>query len=388
MSLSVVCLVHYSPERAAAMLAPLRALDPEIILAVDDRIDPEWIEGYREHADHVITIRFPGMFSKTATWITHQCTRDWILILHDDELPSAGMAGEIAEIMAAGEVTHAWVRRWWLYPDSGQWIDEWPWRPDYHLRLIRNDQRLFRIPAMAHEAPRAIGPHVFMRAPLYHASLMFEDLDDRVSKCERYDKLRPGLTSDGLPMNQAYLLPEQRATPPRLAPVPEGDLPLVRAFLGEGEPTAPPRSALGSLRHASSDEIATFDESRELPESAYRARIRSLVDSFQMVDGHPRTFDLEVTNLSDEAWPGGVDARPEIRIAYRWIDQDGAGVEGLRTPFGKPVGPRESAIVPMLVQPPGSPGIHTIEIDVVHEHVRWFDCVLRADVAVRPQQAD
>lgn len=382
MKLSVTCLVHYSPERAAAMLAPLRRLDPEVVLAVDDRAKPEWIEGYRQLADQVITIEFPGMFSKTATWLTQQCSGNWILILHDDEVPSAGLVDEIAETIESGAVTHAWVRRWWIYPDSAHWIDEWPWRPDYHLRLVQNDQRLFRIPAVAHEPPQAIGPHVYLRSPLYHASLVFEDLPGRERKCARYDDMRPGLDCDGLPFNAAFLLPERRAVAPQLERVPEADAEIVRAFLGE-QPVAPAdRDRPGLLRHAPPAEVTPFDESRELAPSAYAAELTLLVGSAEMVVGRYRSFDLEVVNRSDETWPGGLEAKPQVRLAYRWIEPDGTAIEGLRTPLGAPLGPGMAALVPVAVLAPEAPGEYVLEIDLVNELVKWFDCGFRTTVTV------
>lgn len=384
MRLSVTCLVHYSPERAAAMLAPLRRLDPEVVLAVDDRADPEWVQGYRALADEVITIEFPGMFSKTATWLTRQCSGDWIFILHDDEVPSADLVDEIAATIEAAAVTHAWVRRRWIYPDSEHWIDEWPWRPDYHLRLIQNDDRLFRIPAVAHEAPRAIGPHIHLRSPLYHASLMFETLVGREAKCARYDGLRPGMNSDGVPFNEAFLLPEQRASAPRLGLVPEADREIIRAFLGESPTPVSDRGRLGSVRHAPREEVARHDESRELVSEAYVAEVRLLVDSIELVAGHLRSFDVEVINRGTEAWPGGMEAKPLIRLAYRWIDADGSATEGLRTPLGAPLAPGASAIVPLLVQPPRAPGRYEIEVDLVHELVKWFQCGFRATASVAP----
>ena len=32
---------------------------------------------------------------------------------------------------------------------------------------------------------------------------------------------------------------------------------------------------------------------------------------------------------------------------------------------------------------PPSPGIRAIEVDLVHEHVRWFGCGVRATIEIR-----
>jgi hypothetical protein len=42
---SYCSLVNCPPEQVAATLAPLRGLDPEVVLAVDDRVDSAWIDG-------------------------------------------------------------------------------------------------------------------------------------------------------------------------------------------------------------------------------------------------------------------------------------------------------------------------------------------------------
>jgi len=49
--LTLCCAVNTPPARVAAAFAPLAALEAEIVLAVDDRVDPGWIEGYREIAE-------------------------------------------------------------------------------------------------------------------------------------------------------------------------------------------------------------------------------------------------------------------------------------------------------------------------------------------------
>jgi hypothetical protein len=35
-----------------------------------------------------------------------------------------------------------------------------------------------------------------------------------------------------------------------------------------------------------------------------------------------------------------------------------------------------------LIRVPDSPGVHTVEVDLVNEHARWFGVTARADLAV------
>ena len=43
--------------------------------------------------------------------------------------------------------------------------------------------------------------------------------------------------------------------------------------------------------------------------------------------------------------------------------------------------------MPVWVEAPAEPGDHLLEIDLVHEHVRWFEAPLRVPVAVAARRA-
>lgn len=379
--LTYCSLVDSAPERVAATLAPLRALDPEVVLAVDDRVDPAWIDGYRRLADRVLLVPFPGSFARTYAWLRAQCSGRWILQLDADEVPSAALAAEVAATIAAGEVTHAWIACRWLYPDAGSYLAQWPWRPDYALRLVRNDPALLRFPAKVHAPVRAIGPHRHLRAPLYHADLLLSDVAARERKIARYEAARPGLVIDGVSLNEVYYLPERQAGL-RVAPVPPQDAAAVAAFLDP--PPLPAGGAAGPApERIAPEQVVACSEHRALAEADRRARITLLDDDRRLVAGEWRTFDVEVCNLGTTHWPGGMQAAPQVRLAYRWVGAGGALTEGMRTPIGAPLRPGASAIVPLAVLGPDGSGTHEIEIDLVHEHVAWFGCGVRAPLAVR-----
>jgi hypothetical protein len=362
--LTYCCLVNASPERVAATLAPLRALDPEVVLAV---------------ADRVFLIPYPGSFARTYAWLRQFCNGRWILQFDADEVPSAGLAAEVAEVIAAGDVTHAWIACRWLYPDGATYLAQWPWRPDYRLRLLRNDPAVLRFPSKMHTTVQAIGARRFLRAPLYHFDLLLNDVAARERKRNRYEEGRPGFVIDGLSMNDVYYLPERRDDL-RLAPVPKEDVAAVAAYLEPAPLTGPPR---GVAEHIALDVVMRHSEDHVLAEEDYDARVALLDDDLRLVAGEFRTFDVEVTNLGTTSWPGGMEPRPQVRVAYRWIGANGASEEGLRTPIGAPLAPGASAIVPVEVKGPATPGAQEIEIDLVHEHVRWFDRGVRAQIEVR-----
>ncbi len=368
-------LFNTPPERAAAALAPLRPLGAEVVLAVDDRVDPAWVDGYRQIADRVFCVPFPGRPSRLYAWLREQCSGRWILQLDADEVPGAGLAGEIEEAFEReDEITHCWLPRRWLYPDQGHWLAQHPWRPDYSLRLMRNDPALVRFPALLHLPIEVEGPALYLREPLYHADLLLATLPERERKVELYESARPGYAViDGRPFNEAFYLPERRSGL-RCLPVPAGDCPAVREFVTA---SCPVDSANGRapLVQPTLAEVTQLDECRTLPDEAYRARLRLLEDDLRLIAGETRTFDVEVENLGSETWPGGMRASPQIRLAYRWLDADGSvAAEGLRTPIPAPLRPRGRAIVPLVVN--GGPG--TAEIDLVHEGERWFGCGIQA----------
>ena len=385
--LSLCCSVNSPPARVAAAFAPLAGLDAEIVLAVDDRVDRGWIDGYRQIADRVLLVPFPGNFALMYAWMREQCAGRWILQLDLDEIPAAGLAEEVAQTIAAGDVTHAWLPRRWLYPDGSSWLAQWPWRPDYALRLVRNDPALLRFPALLHCTVRALGPARYLRAPLYHADLLLTDPAARARKQAAYERELPGFVIDGLSLNEVYYLPERRADL-RLAPVPAADAPAVAEFLQAGAgapvPEPPRRAAPRTVGSATVAEIQRLSEQRTLGEGAYEAALVLLDDDLRLVAGEWRTFDVEVHNRGDARWPGGMDARPQIRLAYRWLGPNDEPLEeGARTALPAPLAPGARAVVPLEVLGPSPPGARVIEIDVVHEHVRWFDCAIRAAIDVR-----
>jgi hypothetical protein len=380
--LSCCLLVNTPPGRVAATLAPLRALDCEVVLAVDDRAPGDWVEGYRQIADRVIVVPFPGVFSRLYAWLAGECAGRWILQLDHDEVPSHAFAAELEQTIARGGITQGWVRRRWLYPDRGHYLAQWPWRPDYLPRLLRNDPAVLRFPALVHAVVSAEGARRYLREPLYHADLLLADVAARERKCATYEAQLPGLVIDGRSINESYYLPERRKNV-RVLPVPQADASLVADFL-DARPAPATRREPAVVERRTLAEVTRRDESRVLGEDTYRARVELLEDRPSLVCGEWRVLDVEVHNLGSEHWPGGMVAHPQIRLAYRWLGAGGEPVEeGMRTRIGAALPPGASTIVPLEMLGPPSPGARAIEIDLVHEHVRWFGCGVRATVEIR-----
>jgi hypothetical protein len=108
----------------------------------------------------------------------------------------------------------------------------------------------------------------------------------------------------------------------------------------------------------------------------------------RMAPGEVRPVYVQVQNQGSAAWPWGLDQPPDIRVSYHWWSAAGDLVdyEGRRSPLPCRLAPGESTIVPVWVHAPAEPGAYVLELDLVHEHVRWFDAPLRIDMQVADRE--
>jgi hypothetical protein len=99
--------------------------------------------------------------------------------------------------------------------------------------------------------------------------------------------------------------------------------------------------------------------------------------------GVARYVLVRVENLGCAVWPWGLSC-PAIRLGYHWWSLDGRQVvsDGRRTLLPSTMRPGESLIVAADVMPPAAAGRYVLEVDLVHEMVRWFDCSARLEVQV------
>jgi hypothetical protein len=181
-----------------------------------------------------------------------------------------------------------------------------------------------------------------------------------------------------------YYLPEE-IVGLRPVPVPIRDREAIDQVLhAAGEEIAGPPAEDVPL--ATRAEIDRYWPERTFPEDAYRASIVSLDPPLRLEVGEHRPVYFRVTNEGSERWPRG-EQRPLIRLAYRWLDIDGTVLEaeGFRSSFPAGVEPGASAVVPVIVASPDEPGRYLLEIDVVHEFVRWFGSPIRVEATIEPR---
>lgn len=385
MSLSVCCLTAAPFEQTAEVLRPLRPVADEMVVAVDARVT--WTPEVLDFADKLLRVPFAPPLERSLGWLHAQCSGDWVLRLDSDELASPALLAALPELITTRRVTQFWLLRRWLFPDPDRTLTTWPWHPDHQLRLVRNDPALLRFPAGIHDSVRCLGAAEYLDQPLYHADLLLASAEQRAAKVDAYERAGPGRRIAGRPMNAAFYLPEL-ASDPATQPVPPDHRPAIKRLLAAARGGPDGRTVSEAPPPAARGEVDRHWGGRLLAETAYRGAIEVLARSLVMVAGEQRTIELRVRNLGEEWWPWGEDARPAIRVAYRWLDADGGVVEseGLRTPLPRDVPPGEAVRLPAHVVAPASAGPHRLAFDLLHEHERWFGRESSVEVAIRPRR--
>jgi hypothetical protein len=373
--LSVCCVLGRRPERTAALLSLLRPVADEIVVAVDDRLEPDRLGTIAEVADAMVAYPFADPPERPLAWLHSLCHGDWIFRIDDDEVPSAALIEALRQ--PDERLTHAWVPRRWLW--NGGWLADDPWLPDWQLRLVRPGAA--RFPGQIHVPVHASGPHAYLeQAPLYHLDLVANDRAAREAKVSRYEQVRPGLRLGALSLNAAYYLPELRDEP-QVDAIPAVDAALIRHVL-DARPAPPGRPI--ELRRATRAEIDAHWAEAPLPDDGYHARIE-LGRAPSPVAGEVREIDVRVTNLGSSVWPGGSEGLPEIRVSSRWEGSE-LPEEQLRSAFPCDVAPGDTVLVPMSFRAPDEPGSYVLVVDLVHERHRWFGVDVSVPVVVRPRR--
>lgn len=384
MTLSIALITADPAQRVATILQPLRPYADEIIIAADSRVDETTLAGYRSLTERLFRIDFRWA-ERHLGWLCAQCRSDWIMRLDGDELPSAAFLGRLPELLKSRQVRQVWTRMAWVYPDGEHILGEPPWSENFTIRMMRNDGSA-RTRALQHFHFEPVVPREYLEEPYYHLDLLVSSTQIRRDKAIRYEVARPGMIAPGGGrINEAYYLPELRDSV-KLRAVPREDRALIAAALRPSPaPTATP-----ALRTLARDVLPThvdrFWEGRDLDPDAYQAKIEPYESHCTMAPAERRQVFFRVRNEGSARWPAGLDEHPQIRLAYRWVRTDDSvhTGEGLRSAFPRAVDRGEELLVPVDVAAPPEGGDYLLEIDVVHEHVRWFDCPCRVMVSVWP----
>lgn len=369
------------PARVATILEPLRPYADEVLIAADSHVDGETLAAYGALADKLFRIEFL-MAERHLAWLCSRCDGDWILRLDGDEVPSQAFVRRLPKMLDSRHVHQFWIPRAWVYPDAERVLASAPWSEDFVNRLTRNDGML-RMRGLQHTDPEPVTPREYIEEPLYHLDLLTTGRSQQLDKVVRYEVARPRLlAAGGGRINEAYYLPELRDSL-ELRPVPEEDrAAIAQALAGSSAPML-----TVSVENVPLVSLAEMDrrwEGRPVQAEAYRASIELREPIPSLVPEERRQVFARVHNEGNERWPASLDESPQIRLSYRWLNPDGSvhTPEGPRSAFLRAVDPGDRVLVPVHVDAPQAAGEYVLEVDVVHEHVRWFDCACRVPVRV------
>jgi hypothetical protein len=356
LTLSVCCLTNAPGARVRAIFEPLREVADEIVIAADVRVGEDDLAEYRAVADKV-PLREVGFFEPNLAWLHEQCSGDWIFRLDGDEVPSAELVDALPRLISETEIRQYWFPFRWLDAGGGGWYDEIPWSPDYHNRLVRNDESL-RFVGDSHTGADRVFPSRYVEEPIYHLICALTTTQERLlHSFLSYEVREPNrIAPGGGPFNTTYYLPERSAQRGAVA-VPERDRERIAVALGwplEVPGQSPRQRAAGEA-------------------------VRIVEADVRMYAAEVRPIFVEATNRTGERWPGGLDEEPRVRLSYHL-----RGADGERSPITEPVEPGASAIVPVTVIAPREPGTYELEFDLVHEDVRWLGHGVSVPLEVAP----
>ena len=382
MSLSVCMMTNVPSAQAAVILEPLRPLATEILIAADARVSPQRLSGYARLADVVLRVEIEH-FEGELPWLFAQCSGDWILRLDGDELPSTALIERLPGLLGRRAVEQYCFPQAWCYPRVEQVLDAAPWTGDFANRLVRNRGLAMRFGARQHEHVVPMEPLSYEPEPVYHLELLISDFEQRRSKAIRYEIERPGLQAPGGGrFNEAYYLPELRSEAPALREVPEIDVVALRRLLASRD--IPDPGVALTLPVIPSSVLARYRPHRMVAARDRRAELKFDRARIELEPGEAGAVYVQVRNTGEEWWPGGLDAHPRIRLAYRLEETTGDVLaEGPRSSFGRPVEPGERLLARLEVFAPSEPGEYVLAVDVVHEDVAWFGAVARLPLGVR-----
>lgn len=382
-TISVVCPTAHPGPLVATLLGRVREVVDEVIVAADARVGAADLGHYAEVADVLLRYEHCGA-NRHWPWLADQAKGDWLLLLDGDELVSAALVAALPALVAERRVQQYSLPIHWLWPDPSARLVGEPWGSDRRLRLVRNDGRL-AFGARKHVLAEEDRPLRFLdELPVYHLDLLLTDRARREAKVARYDAELYGLlTPEGTPFNEAFYLPEADGRARTTLPLPGDDTESVTRALGASYDLARPLDPTSVALHER-EEVAWHAPRSDLPPEAYRATL-ALARPLPAFTAERRDHVVwvRVTNDGTARWPGGDGREPLVRIGVAWRPIAAAKRnEGGGALLPHALDPRETALVPVEVCAPPSPGPAELFIDLVHEHVRWFDCPFTARVEV------
>lgn len=376
------------PARTRALLEHVRPHVDEIVLAVDAGAGRDTLERCADLADRRLSFTQENPSSASLWgWLFEQASAEWVLRMDDDELPSRALLEALPDLVADVRLSQYRLRRRWLWPDPSHVIAEPPWSIEYIPRLTRTVHGLVAYAGGMHSDESAIGEVRMVDAAFYHADLLENSAGDRRRKALLNERLSPGLVFAGGSVNVPYI--PEAAGDLRTEAIPAPDEAAVQAFLSaDGADTVPGGEALGPEETATPGDLRRPILARPVSPGTYAAAIELRDPPGEVRAGTLHHILVSVRNEGDERWPAGDRPERPIRLGYRWkrgpkgpVVFDGRGI------FLETVLPGTTVHHHLALEAPPEPGAYLLEVDLVHEHVRWFDATVSRDVTVTPPPA-
>jgi hypothetical protein len=366
----------------AQILATLRGVADDIVVAVDSRVDPCSLVPFLDITDTLVRFEYLDPPDRARPWLVSLCRNPSVLMIDGDEVPSVALIKKLSVLTADDSVAQFRLARCWCFPDEQHWLAERPWWPDYQLRLVRQGPHL-DFDLQVHGGVRNALPARYVHEPLYHLTCLLDGIEDRRQRARRYEAQRPGLVAvGGGALNDTLYAPEDFATlPPE--PTPEDDVRLIHAVLSAGK-SHPQNGKPPAVPLISAREVMSCSPTDPLVPQGYRAKLKVVERDRRTAPGNDTYVAVEVANegsapiLREDA-PG-----IQIRLAARLVNPaTGAAVAGWAlTPLPCDVPAGETRIMEALVRIPSTAGRYLIEIDLINERSRWFGCVAQAELLV------
>ncbi len=378
--LSVVTFTDAPAHLVATALRRVRSVAHEVIVAVDDRVDPETLGPLGDVADQVVRAEFVHPLEANLAWLHGLATGDWVLRLDGDDLVSDALLRRLSTPGWDHGITHAFVQYRWVWGGPDRILDQAPWWPDPALRLIRNLPGIARFPHEAHAVAEVAGAARFLDEPLYHLDLALRDETTRATKVAGYEDLNPGHRTDrGWSVSTTYYLPEHLAVPPRTVSVPDADRAAIAGVLAAAA-SPPPPAAAGTgtgIAHV------TAAQRRAAPPTPGDVAVRVLAHPpIAVVAGRSAVVTVAVANRGDRAWDPSDE--PAESLGGRFYDDTGeqVGFE-VREPLPGPVAPGDEILVRLALPAWMPTEAARVDVGLVQDGVGWHDQVASVPLQVQ-----
>lgn len=369
--------------RLRALLEIVRPYVDEVVVAIHRDGDPSSFDACSDLADRRLTLDLPeATVQRARAWLHHQCTADWILSLDDDEVPGAALLEGLGALVADRRPAALCLETRWVYPDPRTYIVSSPWRGDMRPRMVRNLPGIWNFHGQGHDSLSVTGEVRYVDLPVYHLDLVLASEEVRLRKAAVSDQGRPGSAVQGFRLGDFYR-PDALGDLLETRTVGAEDRLLLDALVNPVVPA--PTSGHGEPDgHGSRSAVDQFNAPTGAWDPGdYRAQVEVLGPPTTVPVRGERRCLVRVRNDGSIRWPAGERQAPLVRLGYRWVEEASGEVtlDG-RWLFSESVMPGETTIQLVSVQTPPRPGLHLLEIDVVLEHVRWFQCPLLLQVEV------